>query len=69
MSSDTFLMVAFGAMLGLFVLMLVVGIPRGKRMQNTNDQIAANQARQIALHERQAAALERIAESLERRNG
>lgn len=67
MNPDVFLPIAFSIMIGMFALMLIVGIPRGKRVQKTNEKMAENQARQIALHERQAAALERIASALERR--
>ena len=49
------------------LVMFGLGLRRGKRVQATNDQIASNQKRQIELHERQVAALERIADSLERR--
>ncbi len=78
MSNDTFLTIAFSLMIGMFALMLIIGIPRGKRMQKTNEKIAANQAKQIELNEqmqrrqlefqeRQMAAMERIATAQERR--
>lgn len=65
--TDLFLAVSFTVMLVMLAIMLIVGIPRGKRMQKTNEQIQINQARQIELQERQAAALDRIASALERR--
>ncbi|ABD55413.1 hypothetical protein [Jannaschia sp. CCS1] len=71
---DMFLAVAFTIMLVMIAIMLVIGIPRGKRLQKTNETIAANQARmiemqerQLAVAERQATAQERIATALERR--
>lgn len=67
MNPDTFLMVAFGLLIGLFVIMMVVGIPRGRRMQDTNAKIEENQRKQMETGERQAKALERIADALEKR--
>jgi hypothetical protein len=64
---DTFLIVAFGIMIALFVLMIAVGLPRGKRMQQTNLAIESNQRRLIENSERQTAALERIASAPEKR--
>ncbi len=65
MTLDTFLVIAFTVMIALLCLMVAVGIPRGKRMQKTNEQIEANQRRQMELAERQTKAVERIAEALE----
>ena len=47
--------------------MFAIGLKRGKRIEKTNNDIETNQKRQIELHERQVAALERIANSLENR--
>ncbi|OAN75561.1 hypothetical protein A8B78_16250 [Jannaschia sp. EhC01] len=76
MSQDMFLTIAFSAMIAMFAVMLIVGLPRGKRVQTTNDKIAEQQTRQIALQERNTdlqertvIALERIATTLERRGG
>ena len=66
MSSDTFLMSSFAIMVGLFVVMIAVGIPRGKRMQQTNEQIAANQLKLLENSRKQTKALERIASALEK---
>lgn len=72
---DIFLPIAFTVMLAMFALMLIIGIPRGKRTQKTNEDIANKQAeqfklvqRQIEVHGRQTAAIERIATALERRD-
>lgn len=69
-----FLGTLFLIMVVMFALMLLIGLPRGKRMQETNTQIAANQERLIALQDRQAqlverqvVALERVAAALEKR--
>ncbi|MDB2369241.1 hypothetical protein N9V68_01485 [Octadecabacter sp.] len=67
MNPDVFLPIAFGIMIGLLGLMVAVGIPRGKRMQRTNEQIEANQRRQMDMSERQTKAIERIADALEPR--
>jgi len=67
MNPDTFLMIALGAMVALFLVMLVIGIPRGKRAQDTNEKIEANQRKQMEMAARQTAAIERIAEALEKR--
>lgn len=74
--TDTFMMFAFVVLIALLAAMVLVGIPRGKRIQATNEQIEANQRRtiemserQIALSERNVAAMERIAAALERRGG
>lgn len=67
MTPDTFLIIAFTVMIALLGLMVAVGIPRGKRMQKTNEQIEANQRRQMELAERQTEAVERIADALEAR--
>lgn len=67
MTPDTFLIIAFTVMIALLGLMVAVGIPRGKRMQKTNEQIEANQRRQMELAERQTKAVERIADALEAR--
>ncbi|WP_341861589.1 hypothetical protein [Gymnodinialimonas sp. 57CJ19] len=64
--TDTFLTVAFTVMMLMLAIMLIVGIPRGRRMQKTNEQIEANQARQIEMQERQLAAAERSATAMER---
>jgi glucose-6-phosphate-specific signal transduction histidine kinase len=64
--SDLFLGLAFLAMLVMLGLMLGVGIPRGKRLQDTNKRIAENQQRQIALQEQQIALQERYAAAMER---
>ena len=64
---DAFLTVAFAVMIGLLAAMVLVGIPRGRRMQKTNEQIEANQRRLIEIQERQATAMERIANALEHR--
>lgn len=67
MTPDTFLIIAFTVMIALLGLMVAVGIPRGTRMQKTNEQIEANQRRQMELAERQTKAVERIADALEAR--
>lgn len=54
-------------MIALLGLMVAVGIPRGKRMQKTNEAIEANQRKHMELAERQIKALERIAGALENR--
>ena len=51
----------------IIIVMFALGLRRGKNVQVTNEKIEANQKRQIELHERQVAALERIANSLETR--
>ncbi|QXT38505.1 hypothetical protein [Gymnodinialimonas ceratoperidinii] len=61
-----FLPLAMTALIGMFAIMLIVGIPRGRRLQKTNEQIEANQTRQIAMQERQLAAAERQATAQER---
>lgn len=68
MNPDVFLPIAFSIMIALLVLMVVVGLPRGKRMQKTNEQIEANQRKQMELAERQTKAVERIAAALEQRS-
>ncbi|MEX3015126.1 hypothetical protein [Gymnodinialimonas hymeniacidonis] len=55
------------AFIAIVTIMFALGLRRGRNVQATNEQIAANQQRQIELHERQVAALERIANSLENR--
>jgi hypothetical protein len=67
MSSDTFLIIGFGIVILLFAVMLVVGLPRGKRMQATNERIEINQRRILETAELQAVAAERIAAALEAR--
>ncbi len=64
---DVFAMVGFAIMIGLFAVMLLVGIPRGRSMQKTDEQIDANQRRLAEIQERQIAAKERIADALENR--
>ena len=64
---EIYMPIAFGILILLLLIMVAIGIPRGKRMQQTNEQIEANQRKMMALSERQAVALERIAEALERR--
>ena len=68
MNPDVFLPIAFAILIGLLGLMVAVGIPRGKRIQDANEQIVANQRRQMELAERQTKAVERIADALESRN-
>ena len=68
MNPEIFLPIAFTIMIALLGLMVAVGIPRGKRMQKTNERIEANQRKQMELAERQTAAVERIAEALEKRS-
>lgn len=67
MGEETYLAVLFTVMVAAFLLLLVIGIPRGKRMQKTNERIEANQREILENSHRQATALERIAESLEKR--
>ena len=67
MDPDVFLPIAFIVLIALLGVMVLVGLPRGKRMQKTNEQIEANQRRQLDLAERQTAAVERIAAALEAR--
>ena len=67
MTPDLFLTIAFSIMIALLAAMVLVGIPRGKRMQQTNEAIEANQRKQLELAERQTQAVERIAEALEKR--
>ncbi len=66
MSEDVLVYAAL-AFIVVVTIMFALGLRRGRNVQATNEQIATNQQRQIALHERQVAALERIAESLEKR--
>ena len=62
------LFAAFGiSFIVIITVMFALGLRRGKNVQATNEQIEANQKRQIELHERQVAALERIADILESR--
>lgn len=68
MNPDIFVPIAFAILIGLLGLMVAVGIPRGKRIQDANEQIVRNQERQMQLAERQTMAVERIADALERRN-
>lgn len=65
MTSETFLMIGFSILIALFVVMIAVGLPRGKRMTQTNERIEENQRKMMQISERQAAAMERIANSLE----
>lgn len=67
MNSETFLIIGFGIVILLFAVMLVVGLPRGKRMQAINERIEINQRRMLETAERQAVAAERIAAALEAR--
>ena len=66
MSDEVFAAIAI-AFIVVLLIMFGLGLRRGKNVQATNEQIEANQKRQIELHERQVAALERIAEALDRR--
>ena len=64
------------AFVGAVIAFLVIAVLRGRKglklsaeVVASNAQIAANQAQQIALAERQTRALERIADAMEARNG
>ena len=63
---DLFLGTLFLILVVLFSLMFLIGLPRGKRLQDTNAQIAANQERLIALQDRRAKLVERQVDALER---
>jgi len=67
MNADVFLPIAFTIMIVLLGLMIVISIPRGKRMLRNQEQMEANQRKQMELAERQTAAVERIADALENR--
>ena len=56
--------------IGFLIIVLILfglGLARSKQTHAVNERIEANQRKQMALAERQANALERIADSLEQR--
>ncbi|MBT8456540.1 MAG: hypothetical protein HKO95_13475 [Rhodobacteraceae bacterium] len=66
MTADTFIWFA-AFVIVVILVMLVFLIRRFRGMQDTNARIEQNQRRAIELQERQTTAIERIAESLEKR--